>query len=213
MKHPRKLTIVMCTLLHGCAINADFDDYGVPLADGDLVGTIPGFPSGDRIENPVIPSVLITENSALGPRGLRVNGEVTFRAGSHERPNRYAISWRGVREGTGSQPSRLHVLDEQGDTAVIVEVFANEIRFVTGEAADAPLQANLSPGGVHEVEILIDEGVANNLAITFDPANGDAETWSALDMLDSDFDKLRAIRVDGQGADYVIDDLIAGLQP
>lgn len=202
---------VMMVLASGCAIDADFDEYPQQLAGEALLGSIPGPPGGDMIISPTVDAAIVQDN-VLNSSALHVSDIATFRATSHARPEIYDITWEGRRVSTGSGKTDILFVDQQDRAAVGLRVSQNTMSLLTGEASDAPLSFPLK-SGAHSVRFLIGPGVANNLDLSVEFADGTVEAFTNLDPIDGTFAKLDRVTVDSQGGEtYALNLLYVGLE-
>jgi hypothetical protein len=102
--------MVVLFSITGCGtsriLSTDFDQYDDFPQDFQLVGGIPGLPSGDLISD-ASPLVAVTNDAALPGKNLLVGGtigdtglggSVDFTTASHETPDEYRIQWYGRRK-------------------------------------------------------------------------------------------------------------------
>ena len=208
----RYLTLpALAALVSACAINADMDDYANGITDENLVGFIPGYPSGDQVVEPTN-DVYIIDGQSISGQVMQVNEIVTFRASNHTRPDDYVVRWRGERLPGSSQPILISVLDDQDRMAVGVRITQHAIEFITGEASDAPVNVPLEPG-YHDIALTIGKGVASNIQLSVTDSTGDATTFSSIDPVEGSFEELHRVVIEsGDGARYQLDDLVAELK-
>lgn len=201
--------------MSGCVINADMDRYSMPLTGDQLLDTaqIQGPPGGDLFTAPTFDAVM-SDSPEIGGRALFVNGVVTMRAASHSRPDRYEVTWRGIRSpGQGGGATTIMLRDAQGREVAGVRIDQQEIAFLTGEDDDAPLQVSLG-NGAHDITIGVGKGVAGNVDLRIEYLNGSQpSSWSNIDPIDGAFSKLHTVTVETDGGvPYGFDDLVAWLR-
>ena len=83
----KKFVVLAALAASGCALSADIDKYTSPLPGGDLIGSIPGYPSGDQIAAPTF-GVLPLDRPEIGGQAFVLEGEINFRTSNHTRPTR-----------------------------------------------------------------------------------------------------------------------------
>ena len=205
---------VLAFAVSGCVINADMDRYAAPLTGDQLLdmAQIQGPPGGDLFTAPTF-DAFMADSAEIGGRALFVNGVVTMRAASHSRPDRYEVTWRGIRSAGQGGATTIMLRDAQGRAVAGVRIDQQEIAFLTGEDDDAPVQTPLS-NGAHDITIGVSKGVAGNVDLRVEYLNGNQPVnWPNIDPIDGSFSKLHTVTVETDGGvSYGFDDMVAWLR-
>lgn len=200
--------IVLLVALCGCGgsvlLNSNLQNFSEGLIAGS---NIPGAPEGDRVLN-VIPEVFVTAGGTdlLDDNKLRVGGSVDYRPTGHSLPDRYQVTWRGVRDNQSSGATDIRLQDANGHSAVELRFQGNRL-MVRSEDADQNPEPVFSPQRAHVVSIVLDMGTRR---ATVEVTEGDEVLVDtpALGLLDGDFSSLHTVQIDSQDdGDYFLQDL------
>lgn len=203
-------------LLSGCGSAQVLSSNLSQYADGtslELVGSnIPGDPTGDRTVN-VIPEVIVTSGGTdlMNGHKLRVNGgRVDYRTAEHEVPNRYLITWRGVRSSFSNTPTNIRIQDASERNAVVLRFEGNQLIVRTEDDGENP-RPTFSLTRAHQVRIVVDmRGPSGSVTVHVSEEDNVLFDSPPLGLLDSEFSSLHTIQLEsGTGATYFLQNLVA----
>ncbi|MEJ2503894.1 MAG: hypothetical protein P8177_11385 [Gemmatimonadota bacterium] len=212
------LPLLTTLLLAGCdaddpdipaVVRSNVDEYDAPhqFDSGGSAQSIPGNPDGDAVIVVGFGATVVADGPLDG-NALRIDDtEVRYRAATHAVPDRYQITWTGLRDNHASAPTRIRVEDGNGREAIALRFVGNDLSIQAGEQLPGP--ATFSTTQAHAVTLVIDMGGAKFARVTVEEDGNTLFETPQLDLIDSDFSRLNIVGFQSaDGVSYFMRDLI-----
>ena len=116
----------------------------------------------------------------------RVGGRALLQTANHTVPNRYKVSWSGLRDTHTTEPTVITLRVNQGDCAVALYFEGDRLRVITADEDEYP-RLNFSTNQAHEVSITLNMTSRPTVEVDIWQGNVPLFTTQPKGMLESNF--------------------------
>lgn len=140
----------------------------------------------------------------------RIGGHAVLSTADHAVPERYRVTWSGLRDSAAEEPTRVTLRDADGDRALTLQFEGNRLRVITAKEDVYP-KLTFDVEATHHVAVVLNMSPRPTVAIDIREGKIPLYTTPPMAVLDKGFDALEAMEVEvtSEGTSYYLADFQA----